>query len=228
MDKYRVTLTADERNALAKLVSIGRAAARKLTHARILLLADTSQEVEYKDDQIVLALGTSLRGVERVRKRFVTEGLDSALNPKPQPPRPDKIKIKGDIEQQLVHLACSDPPQGRCHWTLQLLADELVVFGLVNTISIETVRQALKKMISNRGSSTHGVSHPMPMPTLSGAWKMCCKSTNCPMIHGIPWSVSTKPVSNCLVRYDRPNGPGQVSQRGWTMSMNGKVYAISS
>ena len=96
-------------------------------------------------DQIVLALGTSLRSVERIRKRLVTEGLDTALNPKPQPPRPDKIKIKGDIEQQLVHLACSDPPQGRCHWTLQLLADELVVLGLVDTISIETVRQALKK-----------------------------------------------------------------------------------
>lgn len=145
MDKYRVTLTADERNALEKLVSVGRAAARKLTHAHILLLADTSHEVECRDDQIVLAWGTSLRSVERVRKRFVTEGIDSALNPKPQPPRPDKIKIKGDIEQQLVHFACSDPPHGRCHWTLQLLADALVVLGLVNTISIETVRQALKK-----------------------------------------------------------------------------------
>ena len=145
MEKSRVTLTADEQNALAKLVSVGRAAARKLTHARILLLADTSHELEYRDDQIVLALGTSLRSVERIRKRFVTEGIDTALNPKPQPPRPDKIKIKGDIEQQLVRLACSDPPQGRCHWTLQLLADELVVLGLVDMISIETVRQALKK-----------------------------------------------------------------------------------
>ena len=130
MEKYRVTLTPDERHALEKLVSVGKAAARKLTHARILLLADTSHELAYRDDQIVLALGTSLRSVERIRKRFVTEGLDTALNPKPQPPRPDKIKIKGDIEQHLVRLACSDPPQGRCHWTLQLLADELVVLGL--------------------------------------------------------------------------------------------------
>jgi hypothetical protein len=145
MEKYRVTLTADERNALEKLVSVGRAAARKLTHARILLLADTSHELEYRDDQIVLALGTSLRSVERIRKRFVTEGIDNAINPRPQPPRPDKIKIKGDIEQHLVRLACSAPPQGRCHWTLQLLADELVVLGLVDTISTETVRQALKK-----------------------------------------------------------------------------------
>lgn len=228
MEKYRVTLTSDERHALEKLVSVGKAAARKLTHARILLLADTSHELAYRDDQIVLALGTSLRSVERIRKRLVTEGLDTALNPKPQPPRPDKIKIKGDIEQQLVHLACSDPPQGRCHWTLQLLADELVVLGLVDTISIETVRQALKKMISNHGSSTRGVSHRMPMPTLSGAWKMCCKSTSCLMIRGIPWSVSTKPVSNCLEKCGHPNRLGQARQHGSIMSMSGKACAISS
>ena len=157
MEKYRVTLTADERNALEKLVSVGRAAARRLTHARILLLADTSQELEYRDDQIVLALGTSLRSVERSRKQFVTEGIDTAINPKPQPPRPDKIKIKGDIEQHLIRLACSDPPQGRCHWTLQLLADELVVLGLVDTLSTETVRQALKK---TRVAKSAGVSSP--------------------------------------------------------------------
>jgi hypothetical protein len=129
MAKYRVTLTADERNALEKLVSVGKAAARKLTHGRILLLADTAGGREHADDQIVLALGTSLRSVERIRKRLVTEGLDAALNPKPQPARPDKINIKGDIEQHLVRLACSDPPEGRDHWTLQLLADELVVLG---------------------------------------------------------------------------------------------------
>src|SRR5262244_397627 len=104
MAKYRVTLTADERNALEKLVSVGKAAARKLTHGRILLLADTADGQEYRDDQIVRALGTSLRSVERIRQRFVTEGLDAALNPKSQPARPDKIKIKGDLEQYLIRL----------------------------------------------------------------------------------------------------------------------------
>lgn len=142
MEKYRVTLTADERKAVEKLVSVGKAAARRLTHGRILLLADTADGQEHADDQIVLALGTSLRSVERIRTRFVTEGLDAALNPRPQPPRPDKIKIKGDIEQHLLRLACSDPPEGRCHWTLQLLAEELVVLGLVDSLSPETVRQA--------------------------------------------------------------------------------------
>ena len=113
-------------------VSVGKAAARKLTHARILLLADTSQGHGHADDDIVAALGTSLRTVERVRKRLVTEGFQRPWTTGPSPPRPDKIKIKGDVEQKLVRLACSDPPEGRCHWTLQLLADELVALGLVD------------------------------------------------------------------------------------------------
>ena len=144
MDKYRVTLTVLERGGLEHLVTAGKAAARKLTHARILLLADTHGE-NSSDEDIVEALGTSSRTVTRVRQHFVTESLLAAIDRKSQPPRPDKIKIKGNLEQKLIQLACSDPPQGRCHWTLQLLADELVVLGLVNAVSTETVRQALKK-----------------------------------------------------------------------------------
>jgi hypothetical protein len=117
-------------------------------------------------------LGISLRSVERIRKRFVTEGLAAALNPKPQPARPDKIKIKGDLEQHLVRIACSDPPEGRDHWTLQLLADELVVLGLVASLSTETVRQALKKTTFVHGLSKRGASRPRPMPSLFGGWKM--------------------------------------------------------
>ena len=171
MDKYRVTLAAEERADLEQLVSSGKAAARKLTHARILLLADDSLGNDRPDDQIVAALGTSLRTVSRVRHQLVTEGFDVALLRRPQPPRLDKIKIKGNVEQRLVELACSDPPKGRCHWTLQLLADELVVLGLVSKVSTETVRQALKKTTSSRGSSSPGVSHRTRMPSTSGAWK---------------------------------------------------------
>jgi len=83
----------------------------------------------------------------------------------------DKIKVKGDVEQRLVELVCSDPPQGRCHWTLQLLADELVVLGLVNQVSTETVRQALKKTTSSRGSWSPGASHRTRTPSTSGAWR---------------------------------------------------------
>jgi len=169
MDKYRVSLTSDERNELKWLVTAGKAAARKLAHARILLLADGE---DCLDEEIVSALGASLRTVERVRRRFVTEGLEAAIDHKPQPPRPDKIKIWGDLEQKLVELACADPPRGRCHWTLQLLADKMVVLGLVDTISVETVRQALKKMTSSLGSLRHGVCRRRPTPSSSGTWRM--------------------------------------------------------
>src|SRR2546421_4596991 len=122
MDKYRVTLTTEERADLDQLVSRGKAAARKLTHARILLLADDSLGEERPDEQIVAALATSLRTVSRVRQQLVTEGVDVAILRRRQPPRPDQIRIKGDVEQRLITLACSDPPVGRCHWTVQLLA----------------------------------------------------------------------------------------------------------
>ncbi len=171
MEKYRVTLTAEERAQLEYTVSVGKAAARKITHGRILLLADTSQALRHDDADIVAALGTSLRTVERVRQRLVTEGFQAALDHRPQPPRPDKIKIKGDVEQKLIQLACSDPPEGRCHWTLTLLCDELVALGLVRTVSTETVRQALKKTTLTPGSLRRGASRPRSMPSTSGAWK---------------------------------------------------------
>jgi len=171
MDKYRVTLTAEERADLEQRVSCGKAAARKLAHARILLLADDSLGEQRPDAEIVAALGTSLRTVSRVRQQLVTQGLDVALLRRPQPARPDKIKIKGNVEQRLVQLACSEPPKGSCHWTLQLLADELVVLGLVKKVSTETVRQALKKTTSSRGSSSPGASRPRPTPSTSGAWR---------------------------------------------------------
>jgi hypothetical protein len=97
--------TAEERADLEQMVSCGKAAARKPTHARILLLADDSHGDERSDEQIVAALGVSPRTISRVRRQLVTYGLDIALRRRPQPPRPDKIKIKGDVEQRLVKLA---------------------------------------------------------------------------------------------------------------------------
>ncbi len=171
MDKYRVTLDAEERATLERLVAVGKGAARRLAHARILLLADTASGQRRADRDIVDALGVSVRTVERVRQRLVTEGLQAALHPRPQPARPAKVKIKGDVEQRLVQLACSDPPEGRCHWTLQLLADEMVVLGLADALSTETVRKALKKTTSSRGSSRAGACHRRPTPTTSGGWR---------------------------------------------------------
>ena len=146
MEKYKVTLAADERCELEQLVRKGKAAARKLAHARILLLADEGDDRgDRPDEQIAEALQVSLCTVSRVRKRFVTEGLEQAVSPRPQPRRPDKIKLDKKLERQLVKLACSDPPEGRGSWTLQLLADRLVVLGQLESVSRETVRKALKK-----------------------------------------------------------------------------------
>jgi hypothetical protein len=170
MTKYKVALTAVERAGLERLVSVGKAAARKLTHARILLLADTGGE-EQTDQRIADVLGTSVLTISRARQRFVTEGIEAALNHRPQPPRPDKVKIKGDVEQKLIHLACSDPPQGRCRWTLCLLADQMIALGMVTSVSPETVRRALKKTTSNPGSSNFGAFRPRPTPSLSGGWR---------------------------------------------------------
>jgi hypothetical protein len=152
MVKYKVTLTSEERQQLEKLVSSGKSAARKLTQARVLLLAD---EGEYGPGRttasIVAALGVGERTVEQIRKRFVMESLEAAMNPRAQPRRPDKVKIQGRVEEQLVQLACSDPPRGRSPWTLELLADEMVILGHVDSVSTETIRAPLKKTTSLPG-----------------------------------------------------------------------------
>jgi hypothetical protein len=153
MEKFKVTLTVEERTALEHLVSVGKAAARKLAHARILLLADEGPGGPRRtDEEILAALQVSPATIARVRKRFVTESFGAALDHRPQPPRPEKVKFTDSVENQLIQLACSDPPRGRCCWTLQLLADQLVALGCVDAVSREAVRRALKKTTSSPGS----------------------------------------------------------------------------
>jgi transposase len=141
MKKYVVTLTGNERQHLEQLLAKGKAAARTLRHAQALLKAD--QSVGWKDAAIAEAYGLSVRTVERLRQRFVEEGVAAALKPQTVPRLPRKID--GTVEAHLVALACSDPPEGRQRWTLRLLADRLVELDLVESISHEGVRQALKK-----------------------------------------------------------------------------------
>lgn len=146
MDKrYRVTLTESERDELRKLVSVGKAAAQKLVRARILLLADQSNGGAGKSDpEIVEALGCGRASVERVRKRFVEEGLEAVLNPKPSQ-RVYARKMDGKAEAHLIALACSAAPEGRSRWTLRLLGDQMVALEHLESISFETVRRVLKK-----------------------------------------------------------------------------------
>ena len=124
--KYRIRLTADEQQELKALVSRGRAAAYKQTHARILLMSDEAREDGgMKDAHITSALGVGQSTVERIRKHCVEEGIDSALNRKEQLRRRRKI-LDGEGEARLIAMACAEPPDGRASWTLKLLADQLV------------------------------------------------------------------------------------------------------
>jgi transposase len=152
MKKYKVTLTADERNSLQDLIAAGKAAAQKLTHARILLKADAAPGAPaWIDSRIAEAVEVDVTTVERVRERFVEQGLDAALTRKQQSRPSRERKLDGQAEARLIALACSDPPQGRARWTLRLLADKLVELEIIDDISTETVRQVLKKTNSSRG-----------------------------------------------------------------------------
>ncbi len=149
--KYRIRLTTDEQQELKALVSRGRTAAYKQTHARILLMSDEAREDGgMKDADISGALGVGLSMVERVRRRCVEEGIESALNRRKQLRRRRKI-LDGEGEARLIAMACGEPPEGRAGWTLKLLADQLVECEIVETISTETVRMVLKKTNSSRG-----------------------------------------------------------------------------
>lgn len=149
--KYKVTLPDDERQDLTRLVSKGKAAARKITRARILLLADENEAgPAWSDDRIVEALGISRRTVERTREKWVESGLEAALNHK-RTPRPQSKRLDGEAEARLVQLACTEAPDGREGWTMQMLADKLIELEIVETVSDETVRMTLKKMNSNPG-----------------------------------------------------------------------------
>ena len=151
VNRYRVRLSEEEQQGLRSLVSKGRAAAYKQTHARILLLCDENQaDGAMKDEEIARALKLGTATVERVRRRGVEEGLEAALGRRQQLNRRQR-KLDGAGEAHLIALTCSQPPEGRAGWTLRLLADQLVECEIVDSISTETVRQTLKKTNSSPG-----------------------------------------------------------------------------
>ena len=149
--KYRVGLSEEERQELKALVSKGRAAAYKQTHARILLLSDESQAGEpMMDREIARVLKVGTATVERVRRRCVEEGVEAAVGRKRQLNRRPR-KLDGHGEAHLIAMAVSQPPEGRVNWTLRMLAGGLVEREIVDSISPETVRRTLKKTGSSPG-----------------------------------------------------------------------------
>jgi transposase len=142
--KYIVTLIQEEQQMLRQMVSRGKAAARKLMHARILLKADSSDGQGWDDAAIAEGLEVGRATVERVRKEFVEDGLEAALERK-KPRRQYQRKLDGDGEAHLIALACSKSPEGTRRWTLRLLADRMVALEYADHLSYETVREVLKK-----------------------------------------------------------------------------------
>lgn len=142
---YCVDLTDDERTLLLDLIKKGKPSARKVTRARILLLAHDGKT----DTHIAEALQTGISTVERTRRKFVAGGVPKALNEQPRPGA--QRKLNGKQEAFLVALTCSTPPEGHQRWTMQLLADRLVALEVTDDISDETVRRTLKKTNSSPG-----------------------------------------------------------------------------
>ena len=143
--KYIVRLTGEERQALTELISKGRTQAYKIRHAHILLKADADGPA-WSDTAIAEAFSCHIRTVEGLRKRFVLQGLNAALERKKRARPPVEKILDGAGEARLIALACSQAPEGYSRWTLRLLADKLVELDVVESISVQTVQRTLKKM----------------------------------------------------------------------------------
>jgi len=157
MKKYIVALSEEERNTLVELTSKGSQKSQKILDALILLGCDEGdfQTERSTNEEIARVLNISMRKIDRVKKRFVEEGFDVALNRKKRS-RIYAKKTDGDFEAHLIALSCSEPPEGFARWSLRLLADKVVELNYIDSISHETVRRVLKKTKSNHGNVRNG------------------------------------------------------------------------
>ena len=151
-EKYPVRLTSEERENLQRLVRGGKSPARMTIRARILLKTGDGWPAPRVAEALDVVEGT----VYRIKRRFAEEGLEGVLQDRPQARRYRKLDDRG--EAHLIALACSEPPEGHDHWTLRLLAGQVVELGLAPSLSHETVRLHLKKTPSSRGRSRSGAS----------------------------------------------------------------------
>jgi transposase len=186
--KYLVTLEDAEREQLEPLLHSGVHATRKVTRARILLKAAEG----WKDQAIVAVLSVGRATVERLRPRFVAEGL-GALEERPRPGTRPKLEAKA--EARLRAEACRAAPEGRKRWTLHLRADRGVALGLAASYSYESVRRVVKKVPSSRGCRSHGASQ-RSVPSLSPPWKTSWRLTRRRMIRDVPRSTLMKRPSH--------------------------------
>src|SRR4051812_30505409 len=208
--KYRVTLTAAEREELERLLSRGKADVRCLKHAQMLLKADEAEGGPgWSDERVADAFDAGVATIERLRQRFVEEGLQAALRTYRTGTRLYERKLDGAQEAHLIALACSAPPDERARWTLRLLAQRMVELAYVDTLSYETVRQTLKPDAQKRTPSSRtgercGAFPTSPRRSSSTTWKTCWRSTTARTIPSVRWCAWTRPSSSSSARPASP------------------------
>jgi transposase len=159
--RYRVTLTQEERKELESMTRRGKTHARRFIHARALLLCDAGADgPAWNVSDVATALGVTSRAIEHLKKRFVEEGLEVALERKPREKPPREVTFDGAFEARLIALACSDAPNGRRRWTVRLLADKAVELSFAASVSHMTVQRVLKKTNLSLTSASTGRSLP--------------------------------------------------------------------
>jgi transposase len=157
--RYRVTLTEQERKELEALTRCGKTRAKKFIHARALLLCDAgAQGPGWTVADTAAALGVTSRTIEHLKKRFVEEGFEAALQRKPREKPPREVRFDGAFEARLISLACSDAPEGRRRWTVRLLAEKVVELNIAPYVSHMTVQRVLKKTNLSLTSASTGKS----------------------------------------------------------------------
>lgn len=157
MKKFTVTLSKEEHAELKQIASRGKHRSQKVLNSLILLGCDEGEHQERRstNEEICRVLKTSMRKIDRVKKRFVVDGLYVALNGR-KGSRVYAKKADGDFEAHLVALSCSEPPKGFVRWSLRLLADKVVELDYIDSISHESIRRILKKTNSNLGKTKGG------------------------------------------------------------------------
>ena len=159
--RYRVTLTKEERKELESMTRRGKTHARRFIHARALLLCDAGADgPAWNVSDVATALGVTSRAIEHLKKRFVEDGLEAALERKPREKPPREVMFDGAFEARLIALACSDAPEGRRRWTVRLLADKAVELSFAESVSHMTVQRVLKKTNLSLTSASTGKSLP--------------------------------------------------------------------
>ncbi len=155
--RYRVTLTKEERNELEAMTRRGKTHARRFIHARALLLCDAGSDgPAWNVADVATALGVTSRSIEHLKKRFIEDGFEAALERKPREKPPREVVFDGAFEARLIALACSDAPDGRRRWTVRLLADKAVELRFAESVSHMTVQRVLKKTNLSLTSASTG------------------------------------------------------------------------